>query len=181
MTTATPAHVLALTLHYAEPPSFSTLEMVVLGLLIVLSLVGFFWRFDRVLRNIFTARKDPDFHISPIGRRVWEFFWEVLCQAKVIKERPLPGLAHAFVFWGFLAFALVSLNHFASGFRLGFLDSDGYVGGFYFWFAAIFALLVAVSIAGLFVRRFFVRPIWLGRKVSYESGVIAFLIFALMA
>jgi Fe-S oxidoreductase len=187
MNTATPAHVLALTLHYAEPPSFSTLEMVLLALLIVLSLVGFFWRFDRVLRNIFTARKDPDFHIAPIGRRIWDFFWEVLCQAKVIKERPLPGLAHAFVFWGFLAFALVSLNHFASGFRLGFLDGDGPVGGFnfwfggfYFWFAAVFALLVAVSIAGLFVRRFFVRPIWLGRKVSYESGLIAFLIFALM-
>src|SRR6202020_2357658 len=185
MNTATLAHVLIFTLHYAEPPSFSTAEIVLLAVLIVLSLVGFFWRFQHVLRNIFTARKDADFHIAPIGRRVWDFFWEVLCQAKVIKERPLPGLAHAFVFWGFLAFALVSLNHFASGFRLGFLDADGpigsLIGGFYFWFAAVFALLVAVSIAGLFVRRFFVRPIWLGRKVSYESGVIAFLIFALMA
>ena len=154
--------------------------MVLLAVLIVLALVGFFWRFDRVLRNIFSARKDPDFHIAPVGKRIWDFFWEVICQAKVIKERPLPGLAHAFVFWGFLAFALVSLNHFGSGFRLGFLDADGWVGGFYFWFAAVFALLVAVGIAGLFVRRFFVRPIWLGRKVSYESGVIAFLIFALM-
>ena len=164
MNTATPAHALTVTLHYAEPPSFSTWEMVLLALLIVLSLVGFFARVARVLRNIFTARKDPDFHIAPVGRRISDFFWEVLCQAKVIKERPLPGLAHAFVFWGFLAFALVSLNHFASGFRLGFLDADGYVGGFYFWFAAIFALLVAVSIAGLFIRRFFVRPIWLGTK-----------------
>src|SRR5882757_11012564 len=181
MNIATSMHVLAMTLHYAEPMSFSTTEMVLLALLIVLSAVGFFWRFNRVLRNIFTARKDADFHLAPIGKRVWDFFWEVLCQAKVIRERPLPGLAHAFVFWGFLAFALVSLNHFAAGFRLGFLDADGWLGGFYFWFAAIFALLVAVSIAGLFVRRFFVRPIWLGRKVSYESGVIAFLIFALMA
>ena len=180
MNPATPMHVLALTLHYAEPPSFSIAEMVLLAVLIVLSLVGFFWRFDRVLRNILTARKDPGFHLAPIGKRVWDFFWEVLCQAKVIRERPLPGLAHAFVFWGFLAFALVSLNHFASDFRLGFLDAGGWLGGFYFWFAAIFALLVAVSIAGLFVRRFFVRPIWLGRKVSIESGVIAFLIFALM-
>src|SRR4051794_22928787 len=186
MNPATPAPVLAsvfasmTTLHYTEPPSFSTAEVVLLAILIVLSLVGFFWRFDRVLRNIFTARKDPDFHLAPVGKRVWDFFWEVLCQAKVIKERPLPGLAHAFVFWGFLAFALVSLNHFAAGFRLGFLDADSWIGGFYFWFAAAFALLVAVSIAGLFVRRFFVRPIWLGRKVSYESGVIAFLIFALM-
>ena len=98
----------------------------------------------------------------------------------MIRERPLPGLAHAFVFWGFLAFALVSLNHFATGVRLGFLPADSYVGRFYFWFAGVWAALVAVSIAGLFVRRFFVRPVWLGKKVSYESGFIAFLIFALM-
>src|SRR5690242_17440328 len=174
------SHMLALRLRYAEPPTFSVFEMVLLAVLIVAALIGFFARFDRVLRNIFTARKDPDFRIAPVGKRIWDFFWEVLCQAKVIKERPLPGLAHAFVFWGFLAFALVSANHFASGFRLGFLDSDGWVGGFYFWFAAIFALLVAVGIAGLFIRRFFVRPVWLGRKVSIESGIIAFLIFALM-
>ncbi len=171
---------LVLPLHYAEPPSFTGLEKLLLALAILLSVGGFFARFSRVLRNILTARKDPDFHLSHVGRRVWDFFWEVLCQAKVIKERPLPGLAHAFVFWGFLAFALVSLNHFAAGFGLGFLPPESVVGRFYFWFAAIFALLVAVSIAGLFVRRFFVRPIWLGKKVSYESGVIAFLIFALM-
>src|SRR6476469_6409249 len=139
MNTATPAHALAVTLHYAEPPSFSIWEMVLLALLIVLSLVGFFARFDRVLRNIFTARKDPDFHIAPVGRRIWDFFWEVLCQAKVIKERPLPGLAHAFVFWGFLAFALVSLNHFASGLNVPFLSQTGPFGRVYFALAGVFA------------------------------------------
>jgi hypothetical protein len=46
--------------------------------------------------------------------------------------------------------------------------------------AAAFGVTVAVSIAGLFIRRFFVRPKWLGEKVSYESGFIAFLIFTLM-
>jgi Fe-S oxidoreductase len=181
MNYALPAHALALALRYAEPSAFSVPEMVLLVLAILASLGAFFWRFSKVLKNILTARTDPDFHIAPIGKRVWDFFWEVICQAKVIKERPLPGLAHAFVFWGFLAFALVSLNHFAAGFRLGFLPPESWIGGFYFWFAAVFALLVAVSIAGLFVRRFFVRPIWLGRKVSYESGLIAFLIFVLMA
>src|SRR5580700_7675351 len=169
------------TLH--EPGHFSGLEIAVLLLLVAASAGMFFYRFAPILKNILKSKKDADFSLQPVGRRVWEFVWEVLCQAKVIKQRPLPGLAHAFVFWGFLAFALVSLNHFASGFRLGFLDADGpigsLIGGFYFWFAAVFAALVAVSIAGLFVRRFFVRPIWLGRKVSYESGLIAFLIFAL--
>jgi Fe-S oxidoreductase len=98
----------------------------------------------------------------------------------VIQQRPLPGLAHAFVFWGFLAFALVTTNHVLTGLRLGALQHTGIVGEFYFDFVALWALLVAVSIAGLFVRRFFVRPRWLGEKVSIESGVIAGLIFVLM-
>src|ERR1700733_10215889 len=164
----------------AEPVHFSWIEIGVLLACSAASGTLFFWRFGPILRNILRSKKDADFSLRPVGRRVWEFFWEVLCQAKVIKQRPLPGLAHAFVFWGFLAFALVSLNHFASGLRLGFLSVDGYVGGFYFGFAAVWALLVAASIAGLFVRRFFVRPVWLGAKVSYESGFIALLIFVLM-
>jgi Fe-S oxidoreductase len=167
--------------HLAEPGHFSALEIVLLVLCIILSAGLFLWRFSPILRNILRSKKDANFSLFPLGRRVWDFFWEVLCQAKVIRQRPLPGLAHAFVFWGFLAFALVSLNHMARGFGLGFLPSDSLIGGLYFLFAALWALLVAVSITALFVRRFFVRPIWLGQKVSYESGVIALLIFLLMA
>jgi Fe-S oxidoreductase len=164
----------------AEPGHFSALESALAVLCVLTSAGLFFWRFGPILRNILRSKKDTDFSLSPIGRRVWDFFWEVLCQGKVIKQRPLPGLAHAFVFWGFLAFALVSLNHLATGIGLGFLPTTSFVGKFYFLFAAVWALLVAVSIAGLFVRRFFVRPVWLGEKVSYESGFIAFLIFLLM-
>ncbi len=104
-----------------------------------------------------------------------------MCQAKVIRERPLPGLAHAFVFWGFCAFALVTLNHVAIGFGIPFLSRESWFGRFYFTLAAVFAVAVAVSILGLAVRRFVVRPKWLGEELSYESGAIALLIFALMA
>src|SRR5271163_264991 len=124
----------------AEPVGFSRLEMALLVGCAVVSGGLFFWRFAPILRNILNSKKDPDFSLRPLGPRVWEFVWEVLCQAKVIKQRPLPGLAHAFVFWGFLAFALVSLNHFASGLRMGFLPPASYVGGFYFLFAAAWAL-----------------------------------------
>jgi Fe-S oxidoreductase len=164
----------------AEPERFTSLEVILLVVCVLASAALFLWRFAPILRTIIHSKKDADFSLQPIGRRVWDFVWEVLCQAKVIKQRPLPGLAHAFVFWGFLAFALVSLNHFATGIRLGFLPPTSYVGSFYFLFAAAWALLVAVSIFGLFVRRFFVRPVWLGKKISYESGFIAFLIFLLM-
>jgi Fe-S oxidoreductase len=160
---------------------FANFEITLLLALAAASAALFFLRFAPILRTIFAARKDLGWSLSPIASRVKDFVWEVLLQGKVIRERPLPGLAHAFVFWGFLAFALVSLNHLALGLRLAFLQPASLIGRFYFIFAAVWALLVAISIAGLFVRRFFVRPIWLGSKVSIESGVIALLIFLLMA
>ncbi len=147
--------------------------------LTVLSLWLFWRRFDGVLRRIIHARRDADFQLNSIGPRLWHFFAEVLCQSKVIRERPLPGLAHAFVFWAFCAFALVTLNHFAEGFGVGFLDYHRGFGAFYFWFAFVFAAVCAVSIAALAFRRFVIRPVWLG-PLSYESGVIAGLIFLLM-
>ncbi len=141
-----------------------------------------FWRrFGKVFHTITASRKDAGFQLAPVGPRVWEFFWEVICQAKVIRERPLPGLAHAFVFWGFCAFALVTLNHFALGLGFAFLHPDrGVLGPFYFALAFVFSLAVAVSITGLTVRRFVARPKWLGEKLSWESGLIALLILTLM-
>ena len=168
----------------AEPSHFSLLEKLLLAAAILVSAWLFWKRFGIVFNKIIHSRKDPGFHLAPIARRVWDFFWEVLCQAKVIKERPLPGIAHAFVFWSFLAFALVTLNHIAVGFGIGFLDPIGFFGRFYFYFAAAFAIACALSIAGLFIRRFVIRPRWLareGHEISYESGIIAGLIFLLMA
>jgi Fe-S oxidoreductase len=154
---------------------FSATEKRLLAVLLAASVAGFCWRFGAVLRRIRAAKQDADFSLRPLGPRVRELVWEVVLQAKVIRERPLPGLAHAFVFWGFCAFALVTLNHIAIGFGIGFLTP----GGFYFQLVAVFAVLVAISITGLYIRRFIVRPKWLG-ALSYESGVIAFLILVLM-
>ncbi|HTB96712.1 MAG TPA: (Fe-S)-binding protein [Terracidiphilus sp.] len=165
----------------AEPQYFALWERLLFAAMVLAS-GGLFWRrFGPILHKILESRKDPDFHLFPIGRRVWDFFWEVLCQAKVIQQRPLPGIAHAFIFWGFCAFALVTLNHCAVGLGIGFLSPDGPFGRFYFYLAAAFALTCAAGILGLFVRRFLVRPRWLGQKLSWESGFIALLIFLLMA
>jgi Fe-S oxidoreductase len=163
----------------AEPQHFSIVEKGLFALLAAASAFGFWRRFWPILNKILKSKKDPDFHLAPVGKRVWDFVWEVMLQAKVIRERPLAGMAHALVFWAFCAFALVTLNHCATAFGLGFLDLAGGVGRVYFYFAAVFALACAVGIAGLFVRRFLVRPKWLG-EISWESGWIAFLIFALM-
>ncbi len=152
---------------------------VLLLAIIITSLALFGWRFRFVAERIAQSKPDQDFHLGSLGPRIWRFASEVLLQSKVIRERPAAGLAHAFVFWAFCAFALVTLNHFAEAFGVAFLHYRSGFGLVYFWFAFVFALLCAVSIAALAFRRFVLKPIWL-EPLSYESGIIAALIFVLM-
>jgi len=165
----------------AEPASFSLAEKLIFVALMTASVCGFWLRFRKVLAIILSARPDPGFKLFPLAPRLKDFVLEVFFQIKVVRQRPLPGLAHAFVFWAFLVFALVTLNHCGAALGLAFLDPSGSLGRFYFSVAALFAAACAIGIVGLFVRRFLLRPTWLGQKLSYESGVIATLIFVLMA
>lgn len=156
-------------------------EIALFLILVCLSGAAFWLRFGKVFRTIVASKRDEDFRLHPVAKRVWDFFWEVLCQAKVIRERPLPGIAHAFVFWGFCAFAIVTIDHVLGGLNVDFLRYDrGVFGPFYFGLAFLFAIAVSISITGLAVRRFVFRPPWLETRVSWESGLIAALILTLM-
>ena len=157
----------------------SWLERAVLAVLLITSLALFWGRLRKVVDVIRRSRPTPDFAVSPVGSRVRQFLWEVMAQGKVIRQRPLPGLAHAFVFWGFCAFALITINHIATGFGLRLLSPESGFARFYYSFVAVWAIAVAIAISALFIRRFVARPKWLG-ELSPESGVIALLIFALM-
>src|SRR5215813_1031990 len=159
----------------------SSTEIVLFVLLLAASLYGFWRRFGPVISTIRRSKPDPDLKLQPFAARVRNFVWEVLLQGKVIRERPLPGIAHAFVFWGFCAFALITVAHFAAGVGLHLLPADYAIVRGYRYFVALFAIAVAVSIVGLAFRRLALRPVWLGPKVSLESGFIALLIFFLMA
>jgi len=157
----------------------SLAEMSILAALICASALLFWFRFAKVVRAIRAAKPDTAWSLRPVAPRIGSFVWEVLLQGKVIFDRPAVGLAHAFVFWGFCAFGLVTLNHLAGGFGATLIPRDALFGQVYFGCVAVFAVFVAVSITGLAVRRFVARPVWLG-KISPESGVIAVLIFLLM-
>jgi Fe-S oxidoreductase len=146
--------------------------------LLIASVTLFWLRLRKVLAVIHGSRREADYTLAPLGPRLRRFLAEVLGQSKVIEQRRLPGLAHAFVFWGFCAFSLITINHIATGFGMRFLRPDAGFGEYYYIFVAVWAALVAISIAGLFIRRFFIRPIWLG-ETSPESGIIALLIFTL--
>jgi len=111
--------------------------------------------------------------------RASRFIVDVLLQARTIRERPLAGLMHALVFWGFVAFGLYTTTEFLRGLGIVDLTHTG-------WFRAYrllltpFAIGVLAGILFLLVRRTILRPVGLGTKVSVESVVIALFIATLM-
>ncbi len=73
-------------------------------------------RFRRLWHNIVVSKDEPDLTLRSLSQRIHDLVLEVLLQSKVILAAPLPGVAHALVFWGFCAFALIRINQFAGGF-----------------------------------------------------------------
>ena len=86
---------------------------------------------------------------------------------------------HAFVFWGFIAFALITIDHFFRGYNSAlFTDNTRY---FYsLAFGIPWSFLVLIGILYLAYRRFYIRPKYLGEKISYTSGIVAIFISTLM-
>ncbi len=114
---------------------------------------------------------------GPIGNRLWRVFSEVVLQSRVVRDRPVAGIFHALVVWGFIAFAWVSAKHLSLGI-LGFDHADEALG-FYGAFAGLWAVAVLIGIGSLSFRRFVLRPKVLG-PLSVTSGIVAALISILM-
>jgi Fe-S oxidoreductase len=146
-------------------------------LLAALCSVGYFaWVVARRLGPLRVARANLRF--DGIGSRLGRVFREVMLQTRVLRQRPIPGLLHALVMWGFFVFAWVSAEHLALG-VIGFEHAER-DESWYGWFAAIWAGAVLVGIVGLAFRRFVLRPAALGAKFSGGSAMVALLIVALM-
>ena len=145
-------------------------------IVIALVSVGLFFRtVNRRLFSVFPRHGDlPHDHIP---QRLWRVFVEVVLQYRVVRDRPLVGMLHAFVLWGFFAFGWVSANHLLLG--LQGLDRATGERTWYAAFVAVWAVAVLVGMVGLSFRRFVLRPKALG-KLSPTSGAVAFLISALM-
>jgi Fe-S oxidoreductase len=119
------------------------------------------------------------FSLDHLGLRITRFLVDVVGQRRTIVERPVAGMAHASVFWGFIAFGGYTTAEFLSG--LGIVDVTHSP-----WFTVYrtvltpFAVAVLGGIVYLIIRRAFVRPVGLGEHVSTESMIIGLLIVTLM-
>ncbi len=123
-------------------------------------------------------RTSKGFTLDDVPRRIGRFISEVIFQSKIIKQRPFAGLMHALVFWGFIAFIPVTIDHFVRGYGGTFLG-HGSVHAIITTIVAVFAVLVIIGITGLALRRYISKPAALG-EVKAESGVVALFIEILM-
>ena len=120
------------------------------------------------------------FSFDQPARRIKRFVVDVVLQRQTIRERPAAGIAHALVFWGFVAFGGYTVVEFAYG--LGIADFT-HSAVFHMYRAALvpFATAVLAGILFLLIRRVVARPAGLGAKLSMESVLIALFIATLMA
>ena len=138
---------------------------------VALYLVGALVVFARLVGDkiAFIRRGRPEDRSDQIGRRIGLFFTEVLGQTRV-RERLTAGWAHALIFWGFIAFAVSTLDLI---WRLIVGRQGGLGGTLAFWppVVDIFAWLIVLGIVVLAFRRFVLRPPYLTYH-SVESGVV---------
>jgi Fe-S oxidoreductase len=154
-------------------------ERVLLACLLI-GTIGMFARdFSGKLRLI-RAGKPDRVRCDRIGERLRRVLKEVLLQSRVVGGRPVVGVLHAAVFFGFLLFGFETVDHFLEGFGLSFLGPVLGAGAPAFKAVlAVLAVFVSLAILGLALRRFVLVKISPDPK-SYSSGVVALFILLLM-
>ncbi len=160
--------------------TFAPWERILLLALLAVSLGIFVRDFRRRISLVLRGRPDRVRWDHP-GRRLARVVREVLFQSRVISGRPVAGTMHALVFLGFVFFGFETIDHFLEPFGVSYLDALLGPRGHQLFgqWLAVWAVLVAVAITGLALRRFvFVR--YSPDPKSWSSGVVALFIFLLM-
>ncbi len=146
--------------------------------LVVIGFVGWFAQ-QMAFRVQLIAAAPQNFRIDHFLQRTDRFIAEIIFQSKVIAARPVVGVAHLLVFWGFVAFGLFTAVESLRG--LGLVDLT------HTTFFHIYKLLLVPFAVGVFcgivllgIRRGIMRPRALGTTVSKESILIAVFIASLM-
>lgn len=101
----------------------------------------------------------------------WERFWytvlDVFIHRKILRER-FPGVAHLFIFWGFVALTIATGLVFLQVdviwpiWKTWFMKDGFYLG--FSLFADVFGLLAIVGTLMALTRRYVMQPKWLDEK-----------------
>ena len=137
-----------------------------------------FWRRARWHLAILRAGR-PLHRTSRVGARIRSLGVFVFGQRRLLQDIG-PGLAHAFVFWGFVVLLATTGNYITNGLVETIV---GWPLGGFFWsvivlFANVFIALVLASVIYYVIRRTIVRPTRLA--LTRDAFVILSLIFLIV-
>ncbi len=153
---------------------------VIKPLLVVLtfcSASAYFFFQTRKLYLLMAAAKSPGPSIQEIPKRLLNFLIEVIWQRSVRRDKFTVGLAHTFIFWGFLIITIGTVEMVIEGcfgINLGILSINLY--GAYLWMADFAIVGVLLGVVFGFYRRLILRPPHL--KNSLDAKLI--LVFTAM-
>src|SRR3954466_5983317 len=116
--------------------------------LLFLSFVGVFAA--QVAKRVQLIAAAPNtFSVDNLPFRINRFLVDVVLQRRTIRERPVAGLMHAFVFWAFVAFGGYTTVEFLRG--LGIVDLTD-TGWFHVCRLALVPFAAAVRLGILYLR-----------------------------
>lgn len=99
--------------------------------------------------------------LDHLGERVRRVLTFAFGQRRFFLRDIVSGTLHAFIFWGFLVVGIRTAEWIGAGFVAGFhfpLFGDSALGTLYTFTKDLFELLVVVGVAGMLIRRLFVKP-----------------------
>lgn len=158
----------------------TTLEKVLFFFILTGSMGYFLWRTWLLIRLVRMGKRDPECRTEHLPARVGGMLADVFLQRRVLRK-PVTGLFHLLIVWGFFVFAVNTINHFAGAFFPGFhLFGETALANHYTMLADLFAVLILAGVLGLAIRRYVFRPAGLTPR-SVESAIVFFFIGGAMA
>ena len=125
-----------------------------------------FWRRARWHWAVLRAGQPENRFDQPL-RRAWSVVVYVIGQKRLLQD-PVPGLMHAFIFWGFLSLLITTGNYLTNGLLEAILGwpLDGVLWAAAVALANVFLGLVLVGVAVAVWRRVVLRPARLALSVD---------------
>jgi heterodisulfide reductase subunit C len=132
------------------------------------------------LYNFFRLTKR--FPIKNLGKRLSVMFTVAFVQTKILRK-PVIGLMHALVFWGFCVILIGSLEMVTDG--LTGSEKAFYAPGFIyhliFGSGDVFALIILVAIVAFLVRRLFMKiKRFMGYELTHKNHIDAYIALSLI-
>ncbi|OPX88845.1 MAG: Lactate utilization protein A [Pelotomaculum sp. PtaB.Bin104] len=146
------------------------MEAIIFFALLIIS--GGFFFYEVYRRYLYTKLGRPEDRSDHPGRRLIYFFSQLLCHKRIM-QKPLFGVLHWFILWGFLFLLAGMVNMVAEGL---FSTRIPYIGDnlVYLLIKDVFAIFIIVACVGLLLRRTIFKPQWL------KNTPIAFVIILLI-